>query len=583
MRPMRNIPAVFLLAVALLLSPIPTPAAEAPLLPAEAIINSPILSAANLCNYADDYFTPQAVYFNGTPLRVMEIVPTQGDFPLELLETGDDSWARVRIGATGIFSGIEGYIPLASLNFDAAQAQLLPEVTLDGGEKVPVYQDNGLTDTLLGEYPAGTQATLMGWLLDWAQVKVDGKSGFVRHDGIFMDEAIKERLSSALPLSFDQIQPGHQDLYAAYTSELMQLYALHGDSNEWPLSIKAQASELAAKYGYSFTPDINVMPEASDFSQEDALERAIAAAEELFGLEGENWLGFGLSFSYPEEEPDKLGWKINLWAKPGNQDAVIWMDRHGKVTRSMLSDMPAGDSGAESKTGAVIDISAQVEYYLYGKRATPGEDVLTQKQAEDKAWEVFQAAYGRATGRDTYRFDSRYLRNDEDTRQWWLVSIVPPFPEEWDIHYSVALLAPQGELIYTTNISLFEEDMAWAHRQQEFDSLEVQRGPYNTWSLKEKAAWDPQFYGLPREGDISLEQALAIAKARLAKDYNLEEVDFSRLEEAVFFEIAAERTWRIAYMTGGDATEGDPWEYYGVTVDPITGDVTEVIGPYGLE
>jgi len=138
-----------------------------------------------------------------------------------------------------------------------------------------VYQDNGLTDTLLGEYPAGTQATLMGWLLDWAQVKVDGKSGFVRHDGIFMDEAIKERLSSALPLSFDQIQPGHQDLYAAYTSELMQLYALHGDSNEWPLSIKAQASELAAKYGYSFTPDINVMPEASDFSQEDALERAI--------------------------------------------------------------------------------------------------------------------------------------------------------------------------------------------------------------------------------------------------------------------------------------------------------------------
>jgi len=117
---MRNIPAVFLLAVALLLSPIPTPAAEAPLLPAEAIINSPILSAANLCNYADDYFTPQAVYFNGTPLRVMEIVPTQGDFPLELLETGDDSWARVRIGATGIFSGIEGYIPLASLNFDAA-------------------------------------------------------------------------------------------------------------------------------------------------------------------------------------------------------------------------------------------------------------------------------------------------------------------------------------------------------------------------------------------------------------------------------------------------------------------------------
>ncbi|MDD4080612.1 MAG: hypothetical protein PHP02_04245 [Eubacteriales bacterium] len=585
MKSTRYILAVFLMALALLLSSIaPSLAAEAPALPREAIVNSPISSAANLCNYADDYFTPQAVFFNGTPLTVMEIVPTQGDFPVELLESGDDSWAHVAIGKAGNYAGVEGFIPLAALSFDMVQTHTLPTAVLVGGDTVLVYQDNGLTDTLLGEYPAGTQVNLLGWLLDWAQVKVDGKAGFVPHEALLMDKATTEKLTSALPPSFDEIQPGHQDLYAAYTGELMQLYALHGDSNNWPLEIKAQASGLAAKYGYRYTPDVNVMPEASDLSQEDVVARAKAAAEELYGAKVDSWADHALSFSYPEEEPDKLGWKVNLWAKPGIQDVVIWMDRKGEVTDSMLSEEPAVDFSPELSTGAIDEMTSEVEHYLYGRNAVPGEGILTQQQAEDKAWDAFLTDFNQeAAVRETYRFESRYMRNDEDTLQWWLVSIFPPFPQEWEIRYDAALLAPKGELIYTTNIALFEDNMAWALRQQEFDSLETQRGPYNTWTLEEKAAWDPEFYGLPKEDDIPLEQAISIAKARLEKDFDLKEADFARLEEAVFFEIVEGRTWRVAYMTGGDVMEGEPWEYFGVTVDPETGNVKEVIGPYGLE
>lgn len=571
-----------LLLTLFLLTALPFALAEdTPALPVQAVVNSPINGAANLCNHPDDYFTPQAVFFNGTPVTVLDIVSTQGDFPAELKNEGEENWARVVIGKTEDYAGVEGYMPLAVLSFDLSLASALPQAALEN--EGPVHQDNGLSDKLLGEYAKGTELNLMGWLLDWAQVELEGKTGFVRHEALLLDEAAHQSLAQALPPSFDEIQPGHQDLYAAYTHELMALYAQHGDSNEWPLAVKAQASELAAGYGYRYTPDINVMPGANDLSQEEVLALARAAAEELFGLPEGSWSDYGLSFSYPEEAPEQLGWKINLWAKPGGQDAVIWMDREGNLTQSLLNEVVPGEFGRTFAAGAMNDPTTQVEHYLYGKNAQPAEGVLSQQEAQDMAWNAFQAAYDQADAREEYLLESRYLRNDEDTLQWWLVSILPPFPQEWEVRYDVALLSPRGETSYATDLALFEENMVWAKRQKEFDNLEMERGPYNTWTLEQKAAWDPGYYGLPQEGEIPMAQAIDIAQARLKDDFSLSQEDFARLEEGVFFEIVSGRTWRVAYMTKGDVTEGEPWEYYGVTLDPLTAEVTEVIGPYGME
>lgn len=120
-----------LLLTLFLLTALPFALAEdTPALPVQAVVNSPINGAANLCNHPDDYFTPQAVFFNGTPVTVLDIVSTQGDFPAELKNEGEENWARVVIGKTEDYAGVEGYMPLAVLSFDLSLASALPRQRL---------------------------------------------------------------------------------------------------------------------------------------------------------------------------------------------------------------------------------------------------------------------------------------------------------------------------------------------------------------------------------------------------------------------------------------------------------------------
>ena len=570
---------VLLAACALLSLFIPMGLAEQPALPAQAVVKSPISAAAHLCNYADDYNTPQAIYFNGTSLEVIEMVPAHGAFPPELLQFGDERWARVRIGKTDSFGGIEGFMPLSVLSFDQDMSAAFPAASLDGKEDmVALYQDNGLGEGLVGEYPKGTQVSLLGWLLDWAHVAVDGKTGFVRQDALLLDTAATETLFAALPPSFDEIQPGHQAQYALYMDELMKLYAAHGDSNEWPLAIKVEATELAARYGFRYTTDINLMPEESDLSEEAVLKAAKAAAFEFFGIAEDSWNHGSLSFSYPEGDPEAIGWKVNLWSHPGGHDAVIWLNRQGEVTGSLLNDMIAVEPDASPTPEEMAEMTSQVEYYLYGQNAEPEEGVLSQSQAEDMAWDKLLGIY-EAGDRSTYRFESRYLRNDENTQSWWLVSINPPLPEEWAIRFDAAIMAPLGEVSYITDAKLFGENMAWAARQQELLALEQERGPYSTWTLEQKAAWDPEYYGLPNPDEVPMAQAITTARERLNSSYGLEESALSALDEAVYFDILDNRLWRITYSTKGEYMEGEDWTFYSVTIDAKTGEVLDVLGP----
>lgn len=558
-------------------------AEDTPSLPAQAVIDSPFLSSANLCNNPDDYFTPQAVYFNGTPLLVTGLSPTHGDYPAELLANGDERWAKVVIGKTDDFAGIEGFMPLSAIRFSSETGRALPGAILEGEAMVPLYQDNGLTEEAIGSYPEGTKVSILGWLIDWAQVEVDGKTGFMRQEALQLDADAAESVFAALPPFFDEIQPGHQAQYAQYTDELMALYTRYGDSNEWPLSVKAQASELAARYGFQFTPDVNLMPGENDLSEEEVLKIAKAAAKDAYGIAEDSWDRSALSFSYPEGEPQSAGWKINLWARAGGQDAVIWLDRKGMVTDSLLNDFPAlavHDALFPEETAL---LTSRIEYYFYGKDSTPGENVLDQQQAEDMAWAEFRKAYPQAGSRENYAFESRFLKNDEETLSWWLVSVLPPFPVEWGVRFEAALLAPAGETVYTTSPELFDESMGWAIRQELFEKLEQEQGPYNTWTLEQKADWDPDFYGLPAEDEIPMAQAISLARARITADFQLDEAHLDGLEEAVSFDVSQGRFWHVSYMTKGEAVKGEAWEYYGVFLDAKTGEIKEVAGPEGSE
>ena len=555
-------------------------AEDIPQPPAQAVVDSPINGAANLCNLPDDYFTPQAVYFNGTPLSVVEIVPTHGDYPVELLKDKDERWAKVVIGKTETYPGIEGFIPLAALNFNQTDVKSLLQASLESDNgSTPMYLDNGLSDQLVGEFPNGSPVQVLGWLMDWAHVKHDDKTGFVRQETLILEEGSAEILYDALPHYLDEIQPGHQARYEAYREELMKLYTQHGDSNEWPLEIKAKASELAARHGYRFTTDINVMPEATDLSGEDVLAKAKAAAKERYGLPEDVWVREALSFSYPEGDPDAKGWKVNLWAKAGMADVVVWLNRSGEITESMINDFSREESG-ESET--TYQASSPVEEYLYGKEAQPGSGDIALQQAEDLAWQQFEM---QNTGfkREEVRFESRFMQNDEGDKKWWLVRIFPPFPGEWDLSFDIALLAPDGSIVHTTIPEIFAETLDWGKRQVAFEQLIRERGPYNTWTLEQKAEWDPDFYGFPSQDEIPLDRAIAIARARLIKDFQLTEAELDKLQEGIFFEISEGRSWRISYMSAEGDGETEHWAFYSISIDPKTGKVTNVLGPSGVE
>ncbi len=67
--------------------------------------------------------------------------------------------------------------------------------------------------------------------------------------------------------------------------------------------------------------------------------------------------------------------------------------------------------------------------------------------------------------------------------------------------------------MHTTIPEIFAETLDWGKRQVAFEQLIRERGPYNTWTLEQKAEWDPDFYGFPSQDEIPLDRAIAIARA----------------------------------------------------------------------
>lgn len=59
-------------------------------------------------------------------------------------------------------------------------------------------------------------------------------------------------VESCQPQLYDEIQPGWMDRYNEYHDQLAILYNRYGDSNTWPLEIRAQASQLAMDFGFEW-------------------------------------------------------------------------------------------------------------------------------------------------------------------------------------------------------------------------------------------------------------------------------------------------------------------------------------------
>ena len=558
-----------------------TPAPQGVFVPMDAVVRSPHSLAVNLTNFADDYGTPQAFFFNGTPVKVVAVEKTMGDYPPEFADPAQ-LWARVVIGKTEASPGVEGMMPLAALDFTGEPvAEEAPSAVPAKGSAVELFADNGLTGTAVASLPAGTPIAIIGWMKDWAQVSAAGHLGFVRQGELEMDAAARSRIDGAMPAGFDEIQPGYQQKYDAFMNELSLLYETYGDSNIWPLEVKAEASALAARHGFLFTDTVHVMPGEGDLTQEEAVRLAKAAMLSRHGMGGEAWEDVSLSFYHPPEDEESKEWRVNLWAKPGYQNSVVWLSRKGEVQRTLVNESVEAGQGEltpEELQAALEESMRSLSYYLYGIADKPREGDLDKEAAQRRAFEIFTSKEEEKPA-ETYRTEAEYFRNDDDTRRWWLVNIYDTsFPEGMQPVYQVALVMPDGDPAYFTEHDFYADEIIWLQQYLEFDRLEKERGPYAFWTLEQKAAWDPEYSGLPGQGDIPQEEALRRATEAVEQAYPGAKDRLPALKPAFFFSTYQSRNWQIVFLQP-DLDARPTGDEYFVILDAKTGDILDVSMP----
>ena len=261
----------------------------------DAVISSTLKGASNLTNAADDYTVPQGTYFNGVKVKVVAIENTFGNYP-EQHSDPQQLWARVIIAQNEHFDGIEGLMPLLNLSFDLSDVTMeLPAGELTGDTEL--LATNGLDDSVIACFPAGAEFIVFGWLKDWLYIEIDGQAGFLQHDKACLSQAVLNNIVSALPVDFDEIQPGYQERHETFMVELMELYDKYGDSNLWPLNVAVQARQLESEAGYQFSDVIHVMPGENELSEEEVLAIALKAAIDLCQLDDHSWFSSSLAFS----------------------------------------------------------------------------------------------------------------------------------------------------------------------------------------------------------------------------------------------------------------------------------------------
>jgi len=272
---------------------------------------------------------------------------------------------------------------------------------------------------------------------------------------------------------------------------------------------------------------------------------------------------------------------VNLWAKPVYPSSVVWLSRKGEILRTLVNE--TAEDGLEVMTPEDLQAAREASmktlvYYLYGIADQPRETDMSREEAQRRAFEIF-AANEEEKLAETYRADTEYYRNDDDSRRWWLVNITDTsYPEGMQPIYQVALVMPNGEPAYFTEHGFYADEIKWNQQCLEFDRLEKGRGPYAFWTLEQKAAWDPESSGLPAGDEIPQEEALRLARAAVEQRFPGSGERLSNLKPAFFFITYQTRTWKIVFLepsAGVDPT-GDG---YFVILDAKTGEIMDVAVP----
>ncbi len=551
--------------------PIPT---AAPSQTWTAWIACPISGAANMCTSADDYESASELLFNGVQVTVLATLPTMGGYPSNLFDDPDEMWAYISVGETKEYAGAMGYVPLVCLATEDP-GTALPVATLATTNEtgyISVMVDNGLTrDAVAGTFPAGTQVEVLGQTNTYYHVRTDECTGFVPLANLSFGPDTAALVESCQPQLYDEIQPGWMDRYNEYHDQLAILYNRYGDSNTWPLEIRAQASQLAMDFGFEWLRGmVCILPGEGDFTQEEAVARAAGLAKEAFGVDVGTATNTKVSFYYTTDNPEQRLWQVRFWMGEGQRDCSITMDAAGTLVESWQSDYTNGASYADDGG----PVAGEMDYYLLGYGADPTEEEMTQEQAEALARSIFLEAYPPSAERE-YSVSAWFLEDATQENRWWLVNFKEKQEEYQGLDFSVALIAPDGAVEYHQKD--YAERVAEREHEREYEALVAERGPSVTWTMEQKADWSPDYFALPDAGAVSQEEALAAAKSALAAADATVDVDAL----TAYASYTLEGQWRFDLFTAGQIQAEDYSDPYTVFVDGATGEIADVWLPGG--
>lgn len=366
-----------------------------------------------------------------------------------------------------------------------------------------------------------------------------------------------------------------------------KIYVSPADSYAWELETRAGRKALLAKLNrdgsflnwpmeelVEYFPHRIAPVGANDITAEKAIGIARRAVQEQ-GAFSDRFFERYRAYALPEVHdagPSARAWHIAFF-QPEDIDR-LWASGQGVMGCNAYVDMETGEllsvhlpremspaSFFYTYTDGLLELLSMERptyEYTLGITNQPGKDAIRREEAVKKAEEAFAAA---CPDSSLAQFE-RSVRHVLQRGQGYYVVTFSPAGEGTPDPFRV-VVADSGALA----------------------AVDAPRDPQpandRLWTLtaRQKAEQMPGQYGLPREGDITQEEAMRIARDVLESRYFLSEEEIERYTPLPGLSIAGTRLWEIAFFPTELAVQGIYTDCYWVDIDAATGDVLSYTSP----
>lgn len=200
-------------------------------------------------------------------------------------EKGEDGYVEIAIEGNGLDTGFSAYIDERHLISPGTETPVLPTVMLNAQDgDIPLYSDYSEDSPVIAIYPSGTQAQLLGLLVDMCHLKIGDLSGFVKTSQLHLPQTLEQELAGTMPKRFMSLSAVHKhimEIVNAYEIDLIEQYG-----SDWPLLQKAEYAAICINLGYSapFRYGVYIMPTSDDLPRQEAIVIAAKDVSDRLGI-----------------------------------------------------------------------------------------------------------------------------------------------------------------------------------------------------------------------------------------------------------------------------------------------------------